>query len=154
MGDTRLNAWGGVQTTTAVVNPGGSVFIKTHSPMEILQGITAGQDIGLQTFGSSNNNMFLDGTFTYGPNGQFVVNVGDGGFLVLGSSFSGVITLQIGGFNPLANTTVAQSYSSTVDGTNTATEFNWFTEQPSSGTGNGEDEDKDKNKGKRPNVCR
>jgi hypothetical protein len=86
-GNIVLNAWGGVQTTTLVSDPGGSITLQTHSPMEVMAGINSGNSIFLATLGSANNNMLLSGPFSYNHvSGVFEVTIGAGGKVTLSAT--------------------------------------------------------------------
>jgi hypothetical protein len=129
-GDIVVDAWGGLSTGALVDNPNGRVVLQTHSPMDILFGINAGQGISLTTSGAAPNDMFLAGPFTY-ASGGFVVNIGEPGVLTKGPSFSGTITEQIGGVvsDPLSvpevvqvvGTVASQAASATTTNTTVAT---------------------------------
>jgi len=96
-GDIALDAYGGLLANFLVVNDGGSVSLMTHSPLSVLGGISSAGNILLSSSGAPSNDIKLDGVFTYMKDGEFVVNVGPGGNLVLATTFDGVITVQTGG---------------------------------------------------------
>jgi hypothetical protein len=152
-GDIRLNAWGGATVTTLVSNPGGSVFIHTHSPLEVLAGISAGQGIDLATGGASPNDMLLDGPFTYGQGYDFSVALGTAGVLNRGTSYSGAITILNGVRQEAASTTtaeLAQSVGTTLSGTERAEDAGTSTTETMS-----EDEKKKREREKKgANVCK
>jgi len=141
-GDIVLNAWGGAQITTMVYNPNGNVFIYSHSPLDVLAGITAGQNIDLATLGTSSNDMLLDGAYTYGGGNDFKVTIGPFGTLTYGSSYSGVITILVtSSGDPYALPEVTQSVGSITSGTQRAEDAVTSTTQP-------EDEDEKKKREK------
>jgi hypothetical protein len=87
VGHIVLNAYGGATTTTLVDNPGGNIEIKTFSPLNVLAGMNAGGNILLATSGSGNNNIQLNGTFTYGGT-SFSATPGTGGLAVQGTGYT------------------------------------------------------------------
>ena len=91
-GDIALKLYGGGQFNSKATNGGpGNVDILTFSPLNVLAGASSGGNLTLRTSGSGNNGMTLDGPFTVGPNGTFTVDIGTGGALTRGSSFTGSI---------------------------------------------------------------
>jgi filamentous hemagglutinin family protein len=151
-GDIRLNAWGGAQVTTLVYNPGGNVYIYTHSPLDVLAGITAGQGIYLATGGAASNDMLLNGVFTHGIGYDFSVAVASPGVITYGSSYDGTITILNGvpqGVNPILEAEVIQSVGTTLSGTERAQDAGTV-----QGGSNDEEEKKKKGDKKGPTVCK
>jgi hypothetical protein len=131
-GDIVLTAHGGATFPSLVTNPGGSVTINSFSPLDVQQGITAGNSIFLSTNGAqtgSANDMQLAGTYTYDTTaGTFEVTIGRGGDLTLFTASAPPLVLtqplfpnpmNITSFtfvpsDPLADPIVAAAYNTTI----------------------------------------
>jgi hypothetical protein len=132
-GDIVLTAHGGASFTTLVTNsnPTGNVTINSFSPLDVQQGISAGDSIFLSTNGAqtgSANDMQLAGSYTYNTStGAFEVTIGRGGDLTLFTSTPPLVltaplfpnTANITKFtfvpsDPLADPIVAAAYNTTV----------------------------------------
>jgi hypothetical protein len=144
-GDILLLAHGGAKTRSMVQNLGGDISIKTFSPLQVVQGADASGGITLQTGGSSNNDMLLNGVFR-SPGGLRVI-VGPSGFLSKGPNFSGNIIDQVGGelgSEVLAITEIFQAVNQVTNAVTTTTTT--ITKDGTTTTVTDQDEKKDNEK--------